>query len=115
MPGLRRRDVSRTFRRNSNREMNFKLDENLGNQVAEILRAAGHDVRTVPDQNMCSASDTDVIEACRRENRCLLALDLEFANPLLFKPSSFTGIAVVRVPSKVSPNDLTNAIQTLVE
>jgi hypothetical protein len=30
----------------------FKLDENLGLQVARILRDAGHDVLNVPDQEL---------------------------------------------------------------
>ena len=44
--------------------MKFKLDENLGQRGAEILREAGHDVSTVHEQQMCAASDPDILAAC---------------------------------------------------
>jgi predicted nuclease of predicted toxin-antitoxin system len=91
----------------------FKLDENLGKQVAEILRKAGYDVDTVPDQQMCGANDKALIEICHIERRCLITLDLEFGNPLMFKPSNYSGIIVLRLPSKPSPSDLMEMVHTL--
>jgi hypothetical protein len=41
-------------------------------------------------------------------------LDLEFGNPLLFKPSNYEGIAVLRLPSKPTPDDLQRTIRTLI-
>ena len=55
-----------------------------------------------------------VIAACRRERRCWVTLDLDFGNPLLFKPSEYWGIAVLRLPSKPTHQDLMDAVQTLV-
>lgn len=37
--------------------MYLKLDENLGNSQAQLLRDAGYDVETVYSQGMTSASD----------------------------------------------------------
>lgn len=54
--------------------MRLKLDENLGRLAAEVLLGSGHDVETVPSQNLCSASDSDVIERCRAERRRLITL-----------------------------------------
>jgi predicted nuclease of predicted toxin-antitoxin system len=92
----------------------FKLDENLGTRGADLLRAAQHDVATVADPRLCAANDRELIGVCRTEARCLVTLNLDFANPLLFKPADYAGIAVLRLRSKPSPKDLTSAIQNLI-
>lgn len=45
------------------------------------------------------AEEAALIELCRQEGRAIVTLDLDFANPLRFKPSHFSGIAVLRLPS----------------
>jgi len=45
----------------------LKLDENLGRRCIDLPTAAGHDVATVAAQSMTSASDIELIEACRTE------------------------------------------------
>ena len=93
--------------------MRIKLDENLGDRLAEIFRQHGHDVATVPKEGLTSAADRALIETCQSERRCLVTLDLEFSNPLLFRPSAYAGIAVLRLPQKPSPEDLVAVAETL--
>lgn len=93
--------------------MKLKLDENLGRRVQQPFRDHGHDTVTVADERLSSASDGTLIEACRREGRALVTLDLDFGNPLLFRPSEYRGIAVLRLPPKPSHADLLAAVRTL--
>ena len=95
--------------------MKFKLDENLGRHSEEVLAAAGHDVSTVRQQNLLGVADDELIERCRTEGRCLVTLDLGFANPLLFLPSHYAGIVVLRLRQKPSAADLASLVQTLID
>jgi len=42
----------------------LKADENLGNLQIKLLRDAGYDVTTVPEQSLAGAEDGAVIAAC---------------------------------------------------
>jgi predicted nuclease of predicted toxin-antitoxin system len=89
----------------------FKLDENLSLRAAAPLSDAGHDVATVAGQGMCGAEDRGLIEVCRQEERGLISLDAEFANPFRYPPSEFAGIVVIRVPRQVTVGRLTAAMR----
>ena len=93
--------------------MRLKLDENLGRQTAEVFKLQGHNVATVQEEGLCSTSDRELIELCLREGRCLVTLDLDFRNPLLFHPAKYSGIAVLRLPARPSHRDLLEVAETL--
>ena len=95
--------------------MKFKLDENLGQRLAGLFRQNEHDVATVSGQRLNSATDRVLIDTSQREGRVLVTLDLDFSNPLLFRPSDYSGIAVLRLPRKPAPGDLVDAALTLIE
>lgn len=92
--------------------MKFKLDENIGRRGLDLFEAAGHDAATVAGQDLTSAPDVDLIEICRRESRCLVTLDMQFANPIVFRPENYAGIAVLRLPANASEALLCDAIRT---
>ena len=92
--------------------MKLKLDENFGHRCVDVLSDAGHDVATVAGQQMSGAADEDVIQACLAESRCLVTLDLDFSNPLRFKPAKYSGIAVIRLSGRPSYSELLAAIST---
>jgi hypothetical protein len=94
--------------------MKFKLDENVDLRVLPRFRMAGYDVATVPEQGLISAPDTDVIEICHREERCLVAADLDFSNRGRYDPGRYSGIAVIRLPPQVHLSDWCEAIDTLI-
>jgi predicted nuclease of predicted toxin-antitoxin system len=94
--------------------MKLKLDENLGKGPRDIFINAGHDVMTVAGQHMEGASDHELISAVSSEQRCLVTLDVDFANPLLFPPRMYSGIVVLRLPSRPTYEDLVTLCRTLV-
>jgi predicted nuclease of predicted toxin-antitoxin system len=92
----------------------LKLDENIGTRGRELLVQAGHDVATVAEQELCSASDPLLIQRCREEQRGIVTLDRDFSNPLIFNPSDYPGISVLRLPRKATHRHLLDAIRTLI-
>jgi predicted nuclease of predicted toxin-antitoxin system len=64
---------------------------------------------------MTSSDDRELIEACRREDRALVTLDLDFSNPLAFPPQQYAGITVLRLPSQPSHASLVAIVRTLID
>ena len=93
--------------------MRLKLDENLGRTAGDIFQSHAHDVQTVRPEGLSRAPDREVIGVCKSEQRCLVTLDLDFGNPLLFDPADYAGIAVLRLPPRPSHADIVEACQTL--
>jgi hypothetical protein len=93
----------------------LKLDENLGRRGAELLASRGHGVATVREQGMCAAPDRLLVAHCASEGRCLVTLDLDFANPLVFPPHDHAGLAVLRLPHDAAYDDLFDAVRTLAD
>lgn len=78
--------------------MKFKLDENFGKRTQQLFRMAGHDVQTVREERLQGSPDQSIYDHCCREQRCLVTLDLDFAEVTRFPPLQTAGIAVIRVP-----------------
>ncbi|MEM1013581.1 MAG: DUF5615 family PIN-like protein, partial [Planctomycetota bacterium] len=52
----------------------FKIDENLPQEAAALLREAGYDAVTVIDQGLEGGADDPLAEICRAEGRALVTL-----------------------------------------
>jgi predicted nuclease of predicted toxin-antitoxin system len=91
----------------------LKLDENLGRRWASQLRDGGHDVHTVIDEGLSGANDVDVLAAAVAEDRALVTLDLDFANPIRFPPHETAGIAILRTRDRAGRDELDGLVGRL--
>jgi predicted nuclease of predicted toxin-antitoxin system len=74
----------------------FKIDENLPDDAARLLRVAGIGADTVRDQGLSGAADELVADVVRREQRVLLTLDRDFGDIRTYPPEFYAGIVVLR-------------------
>ncbi len=95
--------------------MRFKLDENFGTRTQRLFVEAGHDVHTVRYESLQGASDRQLYKVCCAEQRCLVTLDLDFANPLRFPPGKSGGIVVIRASRNPSLTLLEDLIVQVLE
>jgi predicted nuclease of predicted toxin-antitoxin system len=77
--------------------MQFKIDENLHSDAAELLRQQGHDALTVFEQGLRGEDDTNIASICQQEARAIVTLDLDFADIRDFPPEDYQGIVVLRL------------------
>jgi len=73
-----------------------KLDENLDIALVNIISAFGHEVDTVVGEHLGGSTDERLFEKVLTEGMMLVTLDLDFASPIRFPPSSTYGIIVLR-------------------
>jgi predicted nuclease of predicted toxin-antitoxin system len=77
--------------------MKFKIDENLPVKVAILLQKEGHEAKTVQQQQLSGAPDTDIAKVCQQEKRVLLTLDTDFGDIRAYPPEDFFGLIVLRL------------------
>lgn len=86
--------------------MRFKLDENLGNRTQALFQEAGLDVETVYSEQMVGATDETLFGVCKSEGRCLITLDLDFADIIRYPPQDNPGVIVLRIPDAITLQSL---------
>lgn len=93
--------------------MKFKIDENLPVELTELLMRAGHNAKTVYEQQLVGAKDSVLINHCKSENRVLVTLDMDFSDISKYTPEEYEGIIVLR-PGSQSKTHLLNIFQSLI-
>ncbi len=76
--------------------MKFKIDENLPIELAEAIRAFGHEAETVFSEALAGAPDERVLATTAAEDRVLLTMDKGIADVRQYPPASFAGIVLLR-------------------
>ena len=79
-------------------QMKFKPDENFGARTEAIFRNSGFDVQTVRQEGLGGSRMQICSCFCCAAARCLVTLDLGFANVLAFRPGHGAGIVGIRFP-----------------
>ena len=77
--------------------MRIKLDENVHEDVGAALVVSGHDVHSVRSEGLNGRPDQVIAAAVLTEQRCLVTLDLDFADTRRYPPGEFPGIVVLRL------------------
>ncbi|HWL95550.1 MAG TPA: DUF5615 family PIN-like protein [Phycisphaerae bacterium] len=77
--------------------MRFKTDENVHPEIADLLRAHGHDAVTIWDQGLRGNPDSGIASVCRSEGRTIVTFDLGFSDIREYPPEEFSGIIVLRL------------------
>jgi len=80
--------------------MRFKVDENLPEELAQLLRDAAWDAATVVEQELGGSLDPRVSEICDAENRILVTFDRGFSNIKAYTPELHPGFIVFRLKSQ---------------
>jgi len=95
--------------------MKFKLDENFGTRTQSLFQESGHDVISVIEQGLQGCDDKRLYGICRDEERCLVTLDLDFADITRFNPEGGRGIIVIRLPHNSSLTILEKLVSQFLE
>ena len=79
--------------------MKIKLDENLPDRLAVLLKDLGHDFHTLHDELLLGHEDSEIWETIQKEPRFLITQDMDFSDLRMFAPGSHHGILLVRLRS----------------
>ena len=94
--------------------MRLKLDENIGERGANLLRSAGHDVATVKEQELLGTTDENLFTVCTAESRALITLDHDFGHVLRFAPSKSAGIVILETTPRAEADTVLARVRDLI-
>ncbi len=76
--------------------LDVKVDEDLPSRIAELLRDAGHQARTVRDQGLGGVKDSVLWQAVQAEGRFLVTADKGFGDIRTYPPGTHGGVLLLR-------------------
>lgn len=96
--------------------LKFLLDANLPRTLNNFLKNQGYNVKDIRDFLAPDTPDEDISKIAQQEGRILLTRDLDFANILLYPPSQYPGIIVLKtkgLKTEAMKAILTSLIETM--
>ncbi|MBN2012952.1 DUF5615 family PIN-like protein [candidate division KSB1 bacterium] len=77
--------------------MLFISDANIFIPMVKGLRALGHDVYDIKEQNLDHLPDDEIYKLARKMKRVILTMDKDFCDILLYPPGEHYGIIVTKL------------------
>jgi predicted nuclease of predicted toxin-antitoxin system len=74
----------------------FLVDENLPRRLTDLLRGNGHEAEHVGDLGLESASDPEILEKARDDERILISADTDFGTLLAESHAELPSIILIR-------------------
>ena len=90
--------------------MRFLVDNALSFRLAVLLGEAGHDATHVRDYGLGAASDDEILERARLEERIIVSADTDFGTLLAQLQTNTPSFILLRWPGLRDPNDQTRVI-----
>ncbi|OHD56792.1 MAG: hypothetical protein A2Y33_12630 [Spirochaetes bacterium GWF1_51_8] len=93
----------------------FKTDENIPVDAAELFKVNGFDCESAFSENLKGESDTVILNHCKKENRILITLDMDFSDIRLYPPKDSPGCVILRLPDQSKQSILTTLDELIPE
>ena len=77
--------------------MKFLVDMPLSPKTAEYLRSLGYDTIHLFEVSQERATDSEIIEMAKKQNRIILTMDIDFSTILAHTGASTPGVIIFRI------------------
>ncbi len=86
----------------------------IARSTVEWLRARGYDATHLLDEGLERLPDSEIVQKARSEGRCVLTVDLDFAQIVSLSGSGIPSVIIFRQPDK-RPQVINEHLSTVIE
>jgi predicted nuclease of predicted toxin-antitoxin system len=94
--------------------MKFLIDENLPISLKNKLSEKGYDVFDIRETGKFGMTDEEIIKIASNQNRILISANYKhFGNIIMFPPSKYNGIIIVKMPKSSIQEVITRIVNVI--